>query len=214
MFTGIIEDVGTVISTARVGTGKRVAISTHLANESGIQTGDSVSVDGCCLTAARVDARGFDADLSAETLSRTTLGALAVTSKVNLERAVPAGGRLGGHIVQGHVDAPGAVQQIAADGDMRVVTFTCDPLLKPFLVEKGSIAINGVSLTVNRITDDGFVVTLVPFTLLKTTLHALQRASPVNLEVDVVAKYVLRGVETLLGKKIPGFDLTKEHGLG
>ena len=202
MFTGIIEDVGTVELLETSGTGARVRIATRFAKE--LVLGESVAVDGCCLTATRLHGGAFDADLSAETLARTTFGSLAQGGRVNLERSLPAGGRLGGHIVQGHVDGVGSVASVEADGEARVVAFRAPAALLPFLAEKGSIAVDGVSLTVNEVTADGFRVTLVPFTLSHTTFGELRGGDPVNLEADVVAKYVLRGLENLTGKKLPG----------
>lgn len=202
MFTGIIEDVGTIDAMTKAGTGARARISTRFAREIGL--GDSVAVDGCCLTAVTIDDRSFEADLSAETLARTTLGSKAAGARVNLERSLPAGGRMGGHIVQGHVDGVGSVASIRADGDTRVLTFRALESLRPFLAEKGSVAVNGVSLTVNVVTADGFGVTLVPFTLEHTTFGGVKEGDPVNLEADVVAKYVLRGLEALTGKPLPG----------
>lgn len=217
MFTGIIEDVGTLSSFARTGTGAKAVIATRLADEpGGMALGDSVAVEGCCLTVTRFGGGTFDADLSAETLARTTLGSLAAGARVNLERALAAGARMGGHIVQGHVDGAGSIASIRKDGDMRVISFRADAALRPYLAEKGSVAVDGVSLTVNEVTADGFAVTLVPFTLSHTTLGDKREGSPVNLEADVVAKYVLRGLEAMLGKKLPGggvtLDFLKEHG--
>lgn len=202
MFTGIIEDVGRIESMQKVGTGARARIATRFAGE--LVLGESVAVDGCCLTVTKKDAGAFDADLSAETLARTTLGGAAKDTRVNLERSLAANARLGGHIVQGHIDGVGAVARVDVDGDTRVITFRAPPSLLPFLAEKGSIAVDGVSLTVNAVTADGFAVTLVPFTLSHTAFNELAAGDPVNLEADVVAKYVLRGLENLAGKKLPG----------
>ncbi len=201
MFTGIIEDVGTIAAASPVATGLRMTIATKLE---GIGLGDSICVDGCCLTATRVGGGSFDADLSKETLDRTTLGALAKGSRVNLERALSAGSRLGGHIVSGHVDGVGSIREMKTDGETRIVTFGCDAPLAPFFAEKGSVAVNGVSLTVNTVTAGGFGVTLVPFTLAHTTFGTLAAGAKVNLEVDVIARYVLRGLEAITGKKLPG----------
>ncbi|HVO31227.1 MAG TPA: riboflavin synthase [bacterium] len=195
MFTGIIEDVGHVKSFEKNGTAARMSVITKLARASGIGLGDSVAVNGCCLTAIRVDENGFDADLSAETLSRTTLGLLASGSRVNLERSLPAGGRMGGHVVQGHVDGVGEVASVRADGETRVVTFRAPKETLPFFAEKGSVAVDGVSLTVNGVNADGFHVTLVPFTLEHTTFSALKEGTRVNLETDVMAKYVVQAMK-------------------
>lgn len=195
MFTGIIEDVGHVKSFEKSGTGAHLAIVTRLARANGIGLGDSVAVNGCCLTATRVDENGFEADLSAETLARTSMGAIASGGRVNLERSLPAGGRMGGHVVQGHVDGVGEVASVRSDGETRVVTFRAPRETLPFFAEKGSVAVDGVSLTVNGVTSDGFHVTLVPFTLEHTTFSALKEGSRVNLETDVMAKYVVQALK-------------------
>ena len=202
MFTGIIEDVGTIADMTPAGTGARARIETRFAKE--LVLGESVAVDGCCLTVTTLDDRSFGADLSAETLARTALGTAKAGTRVNLERSLPAGGRMGGHIVAGHVDGVGEVASVRQDGEMRIVDFKAPAACLPFLAEKGSIAVDGVSLTVNAVTSDGFRVTLVPFTLAHTTFGDLAAGDPVNLETDVVAKYVLRGLESLTGKKLPG----------
>lgn len=229
MFTGIIEDVGTLAEFRRTGTGATVVVSTRLGNAGETALGDSIAVDGCCLTVTRFGDGRFEADLSAETLARTTLGSLAAGRRVNLERALAAGARMGGHIVQGHVDSVGSIASIREDGETRVLRFRCDAGLRPYLAEKGSVAVNGVSLTVNEVTPDGFGVTLVPFTLSHTTFGDLKDGAPVNLEADVVAKYVLRGLQALTGGKLPQgsgeppggartrgrivtLDFLKEHG--
>lgn len=202
MFTGIIEDVGKIQAMEKAGTGARARIATSFAGE--LVLGESVAVDGCCLTVTAKTATSFDADLSAETLARTTLGSAGAGTRVNLERSLAANARLGGHIVQGHVDGVGSVARVDADGDTRVISFRATPALLPFLAEKGSIAVDGVSLTVNAVTPDGFRVTLVPFTLSHTAFDELSAGDTVNLEADVVAKYVLRGLENITGKKLPG----------
>ena len=192
MFTGIIEDVGKIAAYAKVAGGARATIATRLK---GIRKGDSVAVEGCCLTATKVTAKGFDADLSEETLARTTLGGLGKGARVNLERALPAGARMGGHIVAGHVDGVGAIERIDEDGPTRILRFRATPELMPYVAEKGSIAVNGVSLTVNAVTAGGFAVTLIPFTLEHTTFGGLAAGAKVNLEADVIARYVVRGME-------------------
>lgn len=198
MFTGIIEEVGTVRSMERRGTGARARIAAGFTE--GLAPGESVAVNGCCLTAIGSGDGTFEADLSAETLARTALGSAAAGTRVNLERALAASARLGGHIVQGHVDGVGLVTRVERDGETRIVTFRTPPAILPFLAEKGSIAVDGVSLTVNAVTADGFRVTLVPFTLSRTTFGALSEGHAVNLEADVVAKYVLRGLEAYAGR--------------
>lgn len=199
MFTGIVEDVGKITATALSGSGMTLTIATALG---GIKAGDSVCVDGCCLTATKVEKKTFAADLSAETLARTTLGKAGKGARVNLERALAASDRLGGHICSGHVDGVGAIAEVKADGETKIVTFTCGKELLPYVAEKGSIAVNGVSLTVNGVTKDGFFVTLVPFTLSHTTFGTLHAGAKVNLEVDVLARYVLRGLEFLKEQRL------------
>lgn len=199
MFTGIIEDVGVLRRLEKIGTGARATVVTRLAAAGGIGLGDSVAVDGCCLTATRIDENSFDADLSAETLARTSLSRLGAGTRVNLERSVPAGGRMGGHVVQGHVDGVADVASVVRDGETRIVTFRAAPEHLPFLAEKGAVALDGVSLTVNGVTRDGFHVTLVPFTLEHTTFAGLAEGSRVNLETDVMAKYVVRALSLLKG---------------
>jgi riboflavin synthase len=188
MFTGLVAATGTVSAVERAPDGARLSISTPLAAE--LADGDSVAVNGVCLTARAVGADSFAADAMAETLRRSALAPLAVGAAVNLELALRAGGRLGGHVVQGHVDGVGTVASIAAEGIARVVRIAADEALLRYVVEKGSIAVDGVSLTVSAVDDEGFEISLIPETLERTTLGALAPGGAVNLEVDVLAKYV------------------------
>jgi riboflavin synthase len=188
MFTGLVAAIGTVAAVERLAEGARVSVATPLAAE--LADGDSVAVNGVCLTAREAVAGSFAADVMAETLRRSSLGPLAVGDEVNLELPVRAGGRLGGHVVQGHVDGVGAVESVADEGFARVLRVTpADDLLR-YVVEKGSIAVDGVSLTVSAVDGEAFEVSLIPETLERTTLGALAPGSIVNLEVDVLAKYV------------------------
>jgi riboflavin synthase len=182
MFTGIVEELGTVVAVApdRV----RLSAATVLADA---EVGDSIAVDGCCLTLVELGEGWWDADVSAETLKRTTLGDLQPGDRVNLERPVRAQDRLGGHIVQGHVDGVGEIVEPALDLRVRMPR----DLLR-YVVEKGSIAVDGVSLTVVDVLDDGFTVALIPHTARVTTLGLKGPGDPVNLEVDVTVKYVER----------------------
>jgi riboflavin synthase len=182
MFTGIVEELGTVVAVApdRV----RLSAGTVLADA---EVGDSIAVDGCCLTLVEMGEGWWDADVSAETLKRTTLGDLQPGDRVNLERPVRAQDRLGGHIVQGHVDGVGEIVEPALDLRVRMPR----DLLR-YVVEKGSIAVDGVSLTVVDVLDDGFTVALIPHTARVTTLGLKGPGDPVNLEVDVTVKYVER----------------------
>ena len=182
MFTGLVQGTGTLRS---LGGGRlRVDAALELAR------GDSVAVNGVCLTASAVEPTGFAADVMEETLRRTSLGGLAPGDEVNLELALRAGDRLGGHIVQGHVDGTGAVEGVTEEGIGRVLRVSAGAEVLRYVVEKGSIAVDGVSLTVTGVDDEAFTVSLVPETLERTTLGALEPGRLVNLEVDLVAKYV------------------------
>jgi riboflavin synthase len=196
MFTGLVADLGTVAALDATADGVRLTLATSLAGEVG--EGDSVAVNGVCLTATATSATGFAADVMHESLDRSSLGGLAEGSRVNLELALRAADRLGGHIMQGHVDGVGKVAAVREDGFARVVTIVpSDPALLRYVVEKGSVAVDGVSLTVARIDDAGFDVSLIPETLERTNLGGAQPGQRVNLEVDVLAKYV----EKLLGAR-------------
>jgi riboflavin synthase len=190
VFTGLIADLGTVEAVERDGDGAVLRIRTRLASEVG--TGDSVAVNGVCLTATAVEDGVFRTEAMPETLARSSLGSLSADSPVNLELAMRAGDRLGGHIVQGHVDGTATVAAVTADGISRVVEIDADPELVRYLVEKGSVAVDGVSLTVSALRDDGFAVSLIPETLARTTLGQAEAGDTVNIEVDVLAKHVER----------------------
>ena len=188
MFTGLVEDRGRVGAVGREQDGVRLSVLTPLVAE--LRRGDSVAVNGVCLTAVEVEAHGFRADVMAETLRRSSLGPLAEGDEVNLELPLRAGDRMGGHVVQGHVDGLGEVEEVREEGFARLVRVRADPALLRYVVAKGSIAVDGVSLTVAEVDDEGFVVSLIPETLERTTLGAAVAGRPVNLEVDVLAKYV------------------------
>ncbi len=190
MFTGLVAGLGAVDLVDATADGVRLTFATELASE--LAEGDSIAVDGVCLTATAIDADGrFAADVMHETLRRSTLGGLQDGDRVNLELSLRAADRLGGHIVQGHVDGGGTVAAVREDGFARVVTIqAADPQLLRYVVEKGSIAVSGVSLTVARIDAESFDVSLIPETLERTTLGAAAPGTAVNLEVDVLAKYV------------------------
>jgi riboflavin synthase len=166
----------------------RLAVRTKLASE--LSEGDSIAVNGVCLTAVGPDGAAFGADVMNETLRRSSLAGLEPGSTVNLELALRADARLGGHIMQGHVDGVGTVREVHTEGFSRVVTFAAAPELLRYVVEKGSIAVDGISLTVSAVGEDFFAVSLIPETLERTTLGAADVGRPVNLEVDVLAKYV------------------------
>jgi riboflavin synthase len=188
MFTGLVADLGTVEALERTSDGVRLAVATGLAAE--LAEGDSVAVNGVCLTAVAVRAGAFAADVMHETLRRSSLAEVEPGSRVNLELPLRASDRLGGHVVQGHVDGVGSVRDVREDGFAHVVTVAAPPALLRYVVEKGSIAVDGVSLTVAAIEEDAFAVSLIPETLERTNLGAAQPGQPVNLEVDVLAKYV------------------------
>jgi riboflavin synthase len=190
MFTGLIADLGSVSALELGGAGARLRIATRLAGE--LHEGDSIAVDGVCLTATDVRDGSFAAEAMAETLARSSLGELQRDARVNLELPLRAKDRLGGHVVQGHVDGTGTVVEIREEGIARVLEIDTDPRLERYLVEKGSVAINGVSLTVSALRDNGFAVSLIPETLRRTNLGALREGSRVNVEVDVLAKHVER----------------------
>ncbi|HEY2632624.1 MAG TPA: riboflavin synthase [Solirubrobacteraceae bacterium] len=193
MFTGLIADLGEVRSIDRDANGATLEISTRLGAELG--EGDSIAVNGVCLTATAVSGDRFRAQAMEETLRRSSLGDLALGSPVNLELALRADGRLGGHIVQGHVDATARIADIREEGFSRVIGIDTDDTLARYLVEKGSVTIDGVSLTVSEIRDDGFTVSLIPETIERTTLGGAKVGDRVNIEVDVLAKHVERLLE-------------------
>jgi riboflavin synthase len=200
MFTGLVADVGVVEGLDSGPQGARLRVRTALASQ--ISEGDSVAVNGACLTAAAAEADGFEADVMNQTLERTSLGPLEPGDRINLELPLRAGDRLGGHLVQGHVDGTGEVEAVAEDGIARRVTVRTPPELLRYLVERGSVAVDGVSLTVARLTDDGFEVSLVRETLERTTLGEAGPGTRVNLELDVVARYIERLLSGL-EKEIP-----------
>ena len=195
MFTGIIREVGTVEDVERTGDGARIRVRTGVAEE--LRGGDSVSVNGVCLTTAVAGDGSFSADVMNQTLSVTTLGELESGSHVNLEPALRAGDPLGGHLVQGHVDAPGRVTSTAEDGFARRMGIALPEELRRYVADRGSVAIDGVSLTVASLTPEGLEVSLIPETLERTTLGELEEGSDVNVEVDVLARYAERLMQGL-----------------
>ncbi|WP_053643761.1 MULTISPECIES: riboflavin synthase [unclassified Streptomyces] len=194
MFTGIVEELGEVVAVEQLEDASRFRLRGPLVTE-GAQHGDSIAVNGVCLTVVEHGDGEFTADVMAETLKRSGLGALGVGSRVNLERPMAVGGRLGGHIVQGHVDGTGTVLERTPSEHWELVKVGLPAPLARYVVEKGSITVDGVSLTVVEVGDDWFTISLIPTTLDLTTLGIKKSGDPVNLEVDVIAKYV----ERLLG---------------
>ncbi len=190
MFTGIVEGTGKVRSAERRGVVLRVRIDVESSFER-LPLGASIAVNGCCLTAVEADAAGFTCELTEETLGRTAFEQrLRPGTRVNLERPMRADGRFDGHIVQGHVDAVGRIRECRRQGGSAELLVECPPGLERYLVEKGSIAVDGISLTVAGLHEGAFTVALIPYTLEVTNLRDVQAGDLVNLEVDVIAKYV------------------------
>ena len=194
MFTGIVTEVGTVVAVTDDDGLRTLRIDAPATTE-GLMIGDSIAVAGVCLTAVESDAGGFTVQAIPETLERTTLGGAAEGTRLNLERPMAASGRFDGHIVQGHVDGVAAVRSVTTEGESQRVWLDLDSALLPHVVEKGSITLDGVSLTVTATDDTGFEVALIPHTLEVTTLGDLTEGDAVNVETDVLAKYVERMLE-------------------
>lgn len=208
MFTGIVEELGEIVAVENLGDASRFLVSGPVVTE-GAKHGDSIAVNGVCLTVVDTEDGRFSADVMAETLNRSSLGALAVGSRVNLERPMALGGRLGGHLVQGHVDGTGTIVERKPSEHWEIVKVSLPAELSRYVVEKGSITVDGISLTVVDAGPDYFTVSLIPTTLDLTTLGVKQAGDPVNLEVDVLAKYV----ERLLGKDARPLGTTDEETL-
>ena len=202
MFTGIIEELGTV---ERVGAG-RITVRAQRVLE-GTRLGDSIAVNGVCLTVTHLTGAGFTADVMPETLRRSSLGQLRPGSRVNLERAMAADGRFGGHIVSGHIDGMGQILALRDEGNAVCITIAAPPELLRGIVEKGSVAIDGVSLTVAAVTDQDFSVSIIPHTGGQTTLLHRRPGEQVNLETDIIGKYVFR---LLAPERAPKGGITRE----
>lgn len=210
MFTGIIEEIGTVRSAVRSSRGLTLEIEAEAVLE-GTREGDSIATDGVCLTATRIGAGRFTADVMAETVDRSTLGRLRAGDRVNLERALSLGGRLGGHLVAGHVDARGRITARREDGTALWLTVAAPAKVLRYVVEKGSVAIDGVSLTVASVDGEVLRVSLIPHTQTLTTLHRKEMGAEVNLEADMLVKYV----EKLMNGAPEGgltFGMLRENG--
>ncbi|HYH53973.1 MAG TPA: riboflavin synthase [Solirubrobacterales bacterium] len=199
MFTGLIEDVGQVESVERTGEGAKLQIASHLSSE--LALGDSIAVNGCCLTATSVEGGVFETEAMNQTLEVTSLDGIETGSRVNLELAMKAGDRLGGHIVQGHVDGIGTVASVEDDGFARRVRVELSPALLRYVVDKGSVTLSGVSLTVAELGDSWAEVSLIPETLERTNLGEIAPGDRINVESDVIAKYVERLVAPFAGKE-------------
>lgn len=210
MFTGLIETIGTVAKIDRRGEG--ILITINFSSElDALKIGDSISTDGVCLTVTHLHAQGFAAEASAETVRRTTLGNKRPQQKVNLERALRLEDRLGGHLVTGHVDEVGKITRITPEGSSRKITFQVTEKSVRYLVEKGSVTVDGVSLTVNEVKSDRFSVTVIPHTASHTTLGSKRVGDEVNIETDILGKYVEKLGTNEPGKKVDGALLAK-HG--
>jgi riboflavin synthase len=193
MFTGIVEAVGTLAEVKGTGGGCRVRIDTPLSAE--LKLGDSLAVNGVCLTVILIEAGHVLADVGTETSRVTTLGGLQRGQQVNLERPLKADGRFDGHFVQGHVDGVGVVEEMRAEGDSRWLTIGYPPALAPYFIRKGSVSVDGISLTVAGLGERQFDVMVIPFTWANTTLKTLRKGDRVNLECDMIGKYVARALE-------------------
>jgi riboflavin synthase len=202
MFTGLVECLGIVRSMTAAGTGRELVVAAPFAAE--VSVGDSVAINGCCLTVVERSSETCRFQVGPETLSKTDLGELVSGDRVNLERALRAGAPLGGHIVQGHVDGVGLVDQRILEGEWETVAFRCPAPLTAQMVRKGSVAVDGVSLTVVEVGRDYFTVALIPHTLAVTTLGFKACGASVNLETDVLAKYVHKAMQAYLEPNASG----------
>jgi riboflavin synthase len=205
MFTGIVEEIGIVKETSR----DRLAFEAHRVVE-GTRTGDSIAVNGVCLTVVSLENRGFSVDVMPETLRRTNLGRLHYNDRVNLERAVVLGGRLGGHLVSGHVDETGEVLDVSSEEEARIMKISAPAELMSYMVDKGFIAVDGISLTIIDVDDSSFVVSLVGYTMKNTTLGGKRAGDLVNLEADVIAKYV-ENLKKQRGRSL-SIEFLREYG--
>jgi riboflavin synthase len=203
MFTGLVELKGNLVRRSRRGPGYRLSVAGKLGP---LTLGESISVSGACLTVVSSDAGGFEADVSLETTERTTLGALAIGAAVNLERALKVGDRLGGHLVSGHVDAVAELVRVEPAGEAQRLSVGFPRELARFIAAKGSITLDGVSLTVNAVTSSMLEVMVIPHTLSVTTLGELRPGAPINLEVDTLARYAVRFLEVSAAKSEAGLE--------
>ncbi len=214
MFTGIVEEIGEII---RIERGSRSAVLHIRCKEvlEGTRTGDSIAVNGVCLTVTSMGEGGYTADVMAETLNRSSLGTLGPGSRVNLERAMPADGRFGGHIVAGHIDGTGTVQSVDRDETAVWYRISAEPKVLRYIVEKGSVTIDGISLTVAKVTEEDFCVSVIPHTQANTVLSDRRAGDIVNVETDIIGKYVeklLLPQETPRKKSCLTMEYLAEHG--
>ena len=211
MFTGIIEEVGSVISIRRSAASSFIRLRAEKVL-SGTKLGDSIAVNGVCLTVTELDDTSFQADVMNETLSRSSLGSLSNGSPVNLERAMAADGRFGGHIVSGHIDGTGTITNIRNDGIAVWYTISAKPDIMRYIVEKGSIAVDGISLTVAKVTDSSFSVSVIPHTAAETILGSRKKGDIVNLENDIIAKYIEKLIKPESSKNGVSLELLARNG--
>ncbi len=215
MFTGIIEEVGVVQAIHLSGNQARIRIAVHTVLED-LKIGDSIAVNGACLTATEVSSNSFSADVSSETLRVTNLGTLHSGSRVNLERALRASDRLGGHLVQGHVDDTAKILAIRKDGDTLVFTISVPESIRQYIVTKGSIAVDGISLTINACNDKSFTCTIIPHTVQQTTLGFKKVGDIINLESDIIGRYVEKLMryrqDSPAEKRVIDMEMLKEYG--
>lgn len=213
MFTGIVEEVGEITGLRQTATSTVLSVHAKTVLE-GTKLGDSIAVNGVCLTVVRLTGDGFDGDVMPETMRRTNLGALRPKSRVNLERAMAADGRFGGHIVAGHVDGTGTITDLSPEGNAVWVTVTAKPALLRYIVEKGSITIDGISLTVAYVDNTCFKVSIIPHTGQETTLLTRKPGYVVNLECDIVGKYIEKLMKPAPEEDTPSSKLTVEFLAG
>jgi riboflavin synthase len=208
MFTGLIESIGEVVDVSATPSGSRLTVATTLTSE--LVAGDSLAVNGVCLTVVSAAGGRVSMDVSPETLRVTTLGGLTRGALVNLERPLRMDARLGGHFVQGHVDATGSIAEVRKEGDSHLIAVTFPPDLRPCIVRKGSIAVDGISLTVARVDNDRFDMQIIPYTWQHTHLHVVRAGDAVNLETDILGKYVVRAFE-LRERESPKLQMASIH---
>jgi riboflavin synthase len=205
MFTGIIEGLGTVLGVRPSSTGKRISVEADFSLDQ-TKIGDSICVSGACLTAVSIDGRRFQADISPETIEKTTFGGVKIGDRVNLERALTLSGRIDGHLVSGHVDGSGWIRSKQQTGNAILLSVEVPPWMSSYIIPKGSVAVDGISLTVNAVETGRFEVSIIPHTAAVTTISLKQKGAGVNIETDLIGKYVERFI------KVYQKDATKENG--
>jgi riboflavin synthase len=210
MFTGLIEDIGTIVKVVKNGEGALITINCSVALED-LKLGDSISIDGVCLTITQLQNQSFSVEASAETVRKTTLGSKKPHQKVNLERALRLNDRLGGHLVTGHIDEVAKIDAITPEGSSQKISFHVSRKSAHYLVEKGSVAIDGISLTVNVVRGNRFSVNVIPYTASHTTLVSKKIGDAVNIEIDILGKYVEKFIAMEPDKKVNAQFLS-EHG--